>query len=138
MISSFRSRRGPARGRSLGAALALALAGGTGACSSLGDNLPASLGPPANAPERPDVAPEFLPVHDLPPPRATKPLSAEERKKLESELVEARDRQERRTGKSSLKEEAQKSSKEEPRKSSAQGRSRPSDCASGDTACVKP
>ena len=88
----------------------LALATGLCACSSLGDNLPAQLGLPQGAPARPPVEREFLPVHDMPPPRETKTLSEQERKKVEADLVEARDRQERRTGKSSLKKPAEKSS----------------------------
>jgi hypothetical protein len=90
----------------------LVLAAGLGACSSLGDNLPAPLGLPQGAPERPAVQREFLPVHEMPPARDTKPLTEPERKKLEADLVEIRDRQEQRAGKASLKQPAEKSSAE--------------------------
>jgi hypothetical protein len=103
-------RRAPAR--RAGAVLAFALATSLGACSSLGDNLPAPLGLPQGTPERPAVQPEFQPVHEMPPPRDTKPLTEPERKKLEVDLVEIRERQERRTGKPSLKQPAEKSSAE--------------------------
>jgi hypothetical protein len=105
-----------------GSVLALALSVALCACSSLGDNLPAPLGLPEGAPERPAVEREFLPVHEMPPPRDTKPLDEQERKKLEAELKEARDRQVQAVGKSSLKQPAQKSSKKPAEKSSAEGR----------------
>jgi hypothetical protein len=78
----------------------------------LGDNLPAPIGLPRGTPERPATQLEFLPVHEMPAPRDTKPLTEAERKKLEADLVEARERQERRTGKASLKQPAEKSSAE--------------------------
>jgi len=78
----------------------------------MGDNLPAPIGLPQGAPERPAAQLEFLPVHDLPPARDAKPLTEAERKKLEADLKEARDHQERRTGKASLKRPAEKSSAE--------------------------
>jgi len=102
--------------------LASALSAALCACSSLGDNLPAPLGLPEGAPERPVVEREFLPVHDTPPPRDTKPLTDEQRKQLETELKETRDRQEQAVSKSSLKQPAQKSAKKPTEKSSAEGR----------------
>jgi hypothetical protein len=78
----------------MGLGLAMALAG----CSSsaIEDKLPTSMGGlPAAAPARPAVAPEFLPVHDLPQARDVKPLSDEQRKKLEADLTLVRTRQER-------------------------------------------
>jgi len=101
-------RRAPAR---LAGAV-LALAAGLGACSSFGDNLPAPLGLPQNAPERPAVQPEFLSIHEMPPARDTKPLTESERKKLEADLKEVRDRQEHRADKASLKQPKEKSSAE--------------------------
>lgn len=95
-----------------GTVLVFALAGGLCACSSVGDNLPAPLGLPQGAPERPAVQPEFLPVHDLPPARDTKPLTEAERKKLEADLKEVRDHQERAAGKAPLKQPAEKSATE--------------------------
>ena len=92
--------------------LAFPLASALCACSSLGNNLPAPLGLPEGAPERPAIQREFLPVHEMPPPRETKPLTEQERKKLEADLVEIRDRQERRSGKASLKQAVEKSSPE--------------------------
>jgi hypothetical protein len=101
-----------ARARRAGAALAFALSTGLSACSSLGDNLPAAIGLPQGAPERPAAQPEFLPVHEMPAPRDMKPLTEQERKKVEADLKEARDRQERRAGKASLKHPAEKSAAE--------------------------
>ena len=80
------------------AASALALGGGCAACSSTAfeDHLPTAIGGlPANAPARPPVAPDFLPVHDMPQNRELKPLASDERKKLEAELNSVRTRQER-------------------------------------------
>ena len=65
----------------------------------IADHLPNAVGGlPENAPERAAVQPEFPAVHDMPPARDTKPLTAEERKKLEAELAAARDKQETETG----------------------------------------
>jgi len=111
MASNPHCRR-RASARRAGAVLAFALATSLCACSSLGDNLPAPLGLPQGAPERPAVQPEFLPVHEMPPARDTKPLTEQERKKLEADLVEIRDRQEQRPGKASSKQPAEKSSAE--------------------------
>lgn len=65
------------------------------ACSSgsLVDSLPSSVTESAAAPKRAAVAPDFPPVHDTPAPRAAGTLSAAEQKKLESELVAARESQ---------------------------------------------
>ena len=115
-----RNRRAPARRG--GSVVALAWSTALCACSSLGDNLPAPLGLPEGAPERPAVEREFLPVHDMPQPRDTKPLSEQERKKLEVELKETRDRQEQAVRKNSLKQPAQKSSKKPAEKSSPERR----------------
>jgi hypothetical protein len=104
--------RAPAR--RAGTLLALTLTAALCACSSLGDNLPASIGLPAGAPERPAVQPEFLPVQDTPPPRDTKPLTEPERKKLEADLKEIRDNQEQRTGKVSLKQAGEKTRPKRP------------------------
>jgi hypothetical protein len=65
-------------------------------CSSTAviDNIPTGLGGlPANAPARPAEPAQYLPVNALPPPRDTPPLTAEEQKKLEGELVAIRDKQ---------------------------------------------
>src|SRR5205823_1193964 len=78
--------------------IGLMLACGLAGCSStaMEDKLPTSMGGlPAAAPARPAAPPEFLPVHDLPQGRDIKPLSEDQRKKLEAELAVARTRQER-------------------------------------------
>jgi hypothetical protein len=76
----------------LGAAgLGLLLAG----CSPapLMERLPESMGGlPANAPARPTTAYQYPAVHDMPPPRATKPMTDEEQVKAEKDLRAARDR----------------------------------------------
>jgi hypothetical protein len=72
------------------------------ACSSLGnkigDTLPTSAGGlPSDVPARSATQPDFVPVDHTPPPRETKPLTEDERKKLEADLVALRDRQEGKT-----------------------------------------
>ena len=65
---------------------------------------------------------EFLPVHEMPPARDTKPLSEAERKQLETDLKEVRDRQERHAGTPASKTKPQKSARKRPgEKSSAEG-----------------
>ncbi|HEX7791692.1 MAG TPA: hypothetical protein VF467_14340 [Afipia sp.] len=51
------------------------------------------MGVPANAPARPTTPGEYLPVHDIPPPRDEAVLDPAAREKLEKELLAARDRQ---------------------------------------------
>ena len=99
------SSRARGRGVGMGAALAVLAAIGLTACSSLdkigdkvGDALPAAAGGlPSDVPARPATAPDFVPVGDRPPPRDLKTLTEDERKKLESDLVTLRDRQEGKT-----------------------------------------
>ena len=71
--------------------LALLLTG----CSTgpLEAQLPAELGMPADAPARPLAPYEYPAVHDMPHPRAIKPLTEEEQIKLEKDLNALRDRQ---------------------------------------------
>ncbi|HEY0222932.1 MAG TPA: hypothetical protein VGC38_00285, partial [Pseudolabrys sp.] len=58
------------------------------------DQMPQSLGGlPADAPARPLSPYQYPAVHDMPPPRATKPMNDEEQFKLEKELSAIRDRQ---------------------------------------------
>ena len=122
-ISSKLQRRRRVLGGVAAAGFAVAGVGGLGACSSMGDNLPAPIGLPQGVPERPAVEREFLPVHDMPPARDTKPLSDAERKKVEADLKEVRDRQEQQVGKASLKRGTEKSAvKRSAEKSSAEGR----------------
>lgn len=76
----------------LTAAMVLGLAG----CSAnpLADRLPeAAGGLPAGAPARPTTPYQYPAVHDMPPPRASKPLSEEDQVKLEKDLQATRDRQ---------------------------------------------
>jgi hypothetical protein len=102
-----------ARGHAVGmGAAAVVLVIGLAACSSvtslgnkvedLGnkveDSLPASVGGlPSDVPARPAVEPDFVPVGNTPPRRDLKTLTEDERKKLESDLVTLRDRQEGKT-----------------------------------------
>ena len=60
------------------------------------DRLPPELGLPASAPARPATPYEYPAVHDMPPDRATSPMSEEEQVRLEKELAKVRDRQEGR------------------------------------------
>jgi hypothetical protein len=92
-------------GRSLLAACALA-ASLTGcsagslsdASSQLGEKLksmPESLGGlPPDVPKSPAMPYQYPAVHDMPPPRASEPMSEEQQYRLEKELNSARDRQE--------------------------------------------
>jgi hypothetical protein len=73
------------------AGLALLLAG----CSPtpLLEGLPASVGGlPSDAPARPATPHTYPAVHDMPPPRATKPMTDEEQAKAEKDLRAAGDR----------------------------------------------
>jgi hypothetical protein len=82
-------------GRSLLAALAVA-ASLTG-CSAgpLSEQLPQSLGGlPAGTPPPPATPHQYPAVHDMPPPRATEPMTEEQQYRLEKELNAVRDRQE--------------------------------------------
>lgn len=70
--------------------LAFALSG----CGSMiADHLPnAAGGLPETAPERPALAPAYPAVHDMPPQRASAPLTNEEQRKLQQDLIAARNR----------------------------------------------
>ena len=77
--------------------LTLLLSLGVGGCASGGmlDQLPASLGgEPASLPPKPKTGYQYPAVHDMPPARATAPMSDTEQERLEKELQTARDRQE--------------------------------------------
>ncbi len=69
-----------------------ALAFVLGGCSTQIADMP-GLGVPADAPERPKEAGEYLPVHDLPPDRNEEAIKPAELAKMQSELTAARDRQ---------------------------------------------
>ena len=77
----------------LGAAVALA------GCSPgpMMERLPQGMGGlPPGAPARPATPYQYPAVHDMPPPRATRPLTEEEQIRAEKELQAVRDRQEGR------------------------------------------
>lgn len=73
-----------------GALLAASLA--LGGCSTQIADLPA-VGLPADAPPRAKEVGGYLPVHDLPPERAEAAMKPDEQKRIQSELIAARDRQ---------------------------------------------
>jgi hypothetical protein len=80
-------------------ALAAALAAGTlvlAGCSAGGmiaDHLPNAVGGlPDGTPQRPTTSMSYQAVHDMPPPRATTVLTDAETRKLESDLIAARNR----------------------------------------------
>jgi hypothetical protein len=95
MMLISRSQR-PAQRRGIAAALAagaIVLAG----CSAGGmvaDHLPNAVGGlPNGTPQRPTTSMPYPAVHDmLPPPRATSVLTDAETRKLESDLIAARNR----------------------------------------------
>ena len=60
------------------------------------DRLPGELGLPAGAPARPETPYEYPAVHEMPPDRASSPMTEEEQVRLEKELINVRDRQEGR------------------------------------------
>jgi len=58
-------------------------------------SMPESLGGlPPDAPKGSAIPYAYPPVHDMPPPRSTEPLSEEQQYRLEKELSAVRDRQE--------------------------------------------
>ena len=63
-----------------------------GGCSIPVADLP-GIGVPAGAPARAENQPAYLPVHDVPPPRDEAVLTADEQKKIQSDLLNARDKQ---------------------------------------------
>ncbi|HET9176312.1 MAG TPA: hypothetical protein VFN84_08135 [Pseudolabrys sp.] len=66
-------------------------------CAPIIDRLPSELGGlPAGAPARPQTPYEYPAVHDMPPNRASTPMTEEEQVRLEKELIAVRDRQEGR------------------------------------------
>jgi hypothetical protein len=75
------------------------------ACSTALSEMPKDLGGlPAGTPARPDTAPAYPAVHDMPPPRNTAVLTEEERKKVEAELAAMRAEQARRAKATGLPE----------------------------------
>ena len=91
-------RRAPIRTAGLALAGVLALSGC--AAGPAMEQLPPALGGlPAGAPPRPATPYQYPAVHDMPPPRETRPMTADEVRKAEKDLAAARDRQEAREGK---------------------------------------
>src|SRR5262245_1459021 len=74
-------------------AAALLLAATLGACSSVVDNIPTSLGGlPEGVPPRPATPPAFPAVHDAPPPRKDTARTAAETNRLREDLQTVRNR----------------------------------------------
>jgi len=73
-----------------GALLVATLA--AGGCSTPIADLPVA-GLPADAPARPKEVGAYLPVHDLPPDRTEAAMKPDEQKRIQAELMAARDRQ---------------------------------------------
>lgn len=89
-------RKAPIRTAALVLAGALALSG-CGSAGSTMEQLPPVLGGlPAGAPPRPATPYAYPAVHDMPPPRDSRPMTDEEVLKTEKDLQAARERQEGR------------------------------------------
>jgi hypothetical protein len=81
----------------LWAALGLATVLAGCAPGSVIDRIPGELGGlPTGAPARPETPYEYPAVHDMPPDRASTPMTEAEQVRLEKELANVRDRQEGR------------------------------------------
>lgn len=78
--------------RLIAAGVLLAASLTVGGCSTQIADMPA-VGLPADAPPRPKEAGGYLPVHDLPPERSETAMKPDEQKRIQSELIAARDRQ---------------------------------------------
>jgi hypothetical protein len=93
MNSSSPSWR-PARLRIVAAALVACATALLSGCSGsmIADHMPAAVGGlPEDAPER-QATGAYPAVHNMPPARSTKPLSNDQQKQLEDDLVAARNR----------------------------------------------
>jgi len=82
------------------------------------------MGLPANAPPRPATAYDYPAVHDMPPDRASVPMTDEEQLRLEKDLANERDRQEGRPTPA--------------KKAASTGKKPPKDAENGQTAGAKP
>jgi hypothetical protein len=122
-----------ALGRSLLAALSLGAFVALAGCSSgqVIDDLPANLGLPADAPARPATPYQYPAVHDMPPPRTSAPMSAEDQLRLEKELTAVRNRQE---GRNPQDENALPAAKKNAEKTA---KKKPADGQDGETAGAK-
>jgi hypothetical protein len=94
------SRLRPPRRQALGTGmLALLLAGGLAACSSMTDMIPTSAGGlPSNAPQRSATPAEYPAVNEMPQHREALPMTEEELNRAKSELTTLRNQQEERAG----------------------------------------
>jgi hypothetical protein len=77
------------------AALLVVGAGAMAGCSSVShvvaDSWPRMLGGlPEGVPPRLETPPAYMPVHDVPPPRDTKKMTAQEKAKIEAEMAASR------------------------------------------------
>jgi hypothetical protein len=119
-----------ALGRLLLAAASLAILAG---CSSsqIIDELPAPVALPADAPARPATPYQYPAVHDMPPPRTTEPMSAEDQLRLEQELTAVRNRQEGR------KPEDEKTVQTTKKNAKKTAKKKPADAQNGETAGAK-
>ena len=83
----------PAPRRALAAALGAVVLAGCTAGGMVADHLPNAVGGlPDGTPQRPASSMPYPAVNDMPPPRATTVLTDAETRKLESDLVAARNR----------------------------------------------
>jgi hypothetical protein len=65
----------------------------TGCATTIADHTPTAAGGlPEGTPPRPETPSAYPAVHDMPPPRGDTVLTSEEQKKIEDELVAARNR----------------------------------------------
>src|SRR5262249_4472709 len=66
-------------------------------CAPIIDRVPSELGGlPAGAPARPESSYNYPAVHDMPPDRASTPMTEAEQVRLEKELINVRESQEGR------------------------------------------
>lgn len=122
-----------ALGRSLLAALSFGAFVALAGCSSgqVIDDLPANVGLPVDAPARPVTPYQYPAVHDMPPPRTSEPMSAEDQLRLEKELTAVRNRQE---GGKSQDENAIQAAKTNAKKTA---KKKPVDAQDGETTGAK-
>jgi hypothetical protein len=94
MMSNSQTSPLPPRRATRLVATAILLATAVSGCTSVFSDLPASLGGlPEGAPQRAQTAPAYPAVHDMPPARDGTPLNAEEQRKVQQDLITARDSQ---------------------------------------------
>lgn len=93
-MTSATPLRRSTRARLIAAALVVCATVPLAGCGSMiGDTLPAAVGGlPTDAPVRPATPTAYPAVHNMPPSRNSEPLSADQQKQLEDDLVAARNR----------------------------------------------